>query len=465
MALTDELVALLGEGAVVTDPSEFGRFEAGWRYGQGRAGAVARPASTEEVSRFLAFCTSRGLRVLPQGANTGLVGASVPDATGAMAVLSLERLNRRLEIDPLDRTARVDAGVLLSTLNGALAPHGLHFPVDLGADPQIGGMVATNTGGSRLLRYGDVRRNLLGIEVVLADGTVVDTLGSLRKNNAGLDWKQLFTGTSGLFGVITGAVVQVAPLPRQRAAALVALADGEAVLRLLRTLERELGEVLTAFEVVSAGALEPVFRHQERLRNPFDALPPYAALVEAGTLLEEARLDLGSLLEETLGTHLEEQGEGVLDARFGRPEDFWALRHHVSESLRQEGRVLAFDIAVPRPSLPAFTRAVGAWLGEAWPCVRVCDFGHWGDGGTHLNLVWADADAGVPAGQLVPLLQEKIYRMAVEDFHGSYSAEHGVGPHNQRFFDAFTPAPVKAAGAALKAHFDPRGLLGTARLW
>jgi FAD/FMN-containing dehydrogenase len=301
--------------------------------------------------------------------------------------------------------------------------------------------------------------------VVLADGTVVDTLSPLRKTNTGLDWKQLFTGTSGLFGVVTAAVVQAVPLPRQRAAALVALADGDAALRLLRTLERELGDLLTAFEVMSAGALEPVFRHQERLRNPFDALPPYTALVEAATVLGEGRLALDSLLEETLGLHLEEAGEGVLDARFGRPEAFWALRHHVSESLRQEGRVLAFDIAVPRPRLPAFTQAVAAWLSETFPWVRVCDFGHWGDGGTHLNLVWTEAESDLPAGDLVDRLQERIYSMAVVEFQGSYSAEHGVGPHNQRFFEAFAPGPVKAAGAALKAHFDPGGLLGTARLW
>jgi len=424
-----------------------------------------RPSTTAEVSSFLLLCRRHGIRVVPQGANTGLVGASVPDGTGEMLVLSLERLDRRLEIDVLDRTALVDGGVLLSTLNAALSPHGLHFPVDLGADPQIGGMVATNTGGTRLLHYGDVRRNLLGVEVVLADGTVVDALSPLRKNNTGLDWKQLFTGTSGLFGVVTGAVLQTAVLPRQRATALVALADGEAALDLLRSLEGGLSEVLTAFEVISAGALEAVFRHQPNLRNPFASVPPYAALVEISSSFPETRLDLAAVLEETLEGHLEAHGEGVLDAVFGKPDTFWGIRHHVSESLRGEGRVLAFDVAVPRPALPAFTGAVKDWLARQHPFVRVCDFGHWGDGGTHLNLVWRDDEAGLPAAELVPRLQERIYDLAVKDFRGSYSAEHGVGPHNQRFFDAFTPAPVKAAGAALKAHFDPEGRLGTARLW
>jgi len=465
--LRDELTALLGEGGVLDDPADLEKYETGWRYGKGRALLAVRPGTTAEVAQVMAFCHRRGLRVLVQGANTGLVGASVPDASGTMLVLSLERLNRRLTVDPLDRTARVDAGVLLSTLNEALAEHRLHFPVDLGADPQIGGMIATNTGGTRFLHYGDVRHNLLGLEVVLADGTVVDAMTSLRKNNTGLDVKQVFTGTTGVFGVITGAVLQVAPLPRQRAVALVGLASGEAVVALLQALERDFSEVLTAYEVMSDGALGPVFAHQSRLRNPFGAgaLPPYTALVELASTLPEATLDLAEVLETALGERLEEEDAGITDVFLGSGEDFWALRHHISESLRHEGKVLAFDISVPRPQLPAFTEAVKHWLHTNHPGFRVCDFGHWADGGTHLNLVWREGESPIPAEELVPMVQERVYAIAVRDFQGSYSAEHGVGPHNQHFFEEYTPAPVKAAAAALKTHFDPEGLLGTTRLW
>jgi FAD/FMN-containing dehydrogenase len=461
------LADLLGAGGVLDDPADLEKYETGWRYGKGKALLAVRPATTAQVSRVLALCRERGLRVLPQGANTGLVGASVPDGGGRMVVLSLERLNRRLAIDVLDRTVRVDAGVLLSTLNQALAEHGLTFPVDLSADPQIGGMVAANTGGGRLLRYGDVRHNLLGLEVVLADGTVLDTLTALRKNNTGLDLKHLFTGTSGVFGVVTGAVLQAAPLPRQRAAALVGLRRGEAGLELLRALEHGLSELLTAFEVMSAQALEPVFRGPAALRSPFGQAPPppYTALVELATTLPEAVLDLPGLLEEALGRHLEAHGDDLADVLVAPPESLWAIRHHISESLRGEGRVLAFDLAVPRSRLPAFTEAVKAALGAEYPCFRVCDFGHWGDGGTHLNLVWDEAAAPLPAAELVPRVQRRVYDLAVLDFGGSYSAEHGVGPHNQACFDRYASAAHKAAGAALKALFDPDGLLGTVRLW
>ncbi len=249
----------LGPVGVLTDAADLARFETGWRYGKGKARCVVRPADTAETSAVLAACQAAKVRVIAQGANTGLVAASNPDATGDMLVLSLERMNKTIALDAFNRTVLVDGGVLLSQLNEALAPQGLTFPIDLGADPQIGGMIATNTGGTRLLKYGDVRRNLLGLEVVLGDGTVITSLNRLRKNNTGLDDKHLFVGTTGVFGVVTRAVLQVAPLPKQRAVALVGCRDGEAVLALLRAMEGELNDVLSAFEVMNANAMLPVF--------------------------------------------------------------------------------------------------------------------------------------------------------------------------------------------------------------
>jgi FAD/FMN-containing dehydrogenase len=218
--LLDALRAIVGADGVLVEANDLVTYERGWRYGAGKAAAAVKPRTPREVADVLAACIARGVRVQPMGANTGLVGASSPDSSGAMVVLSLERLARTIEVDALDGVALVDAGVTLSALNEALGAHGLVFPIDLGADPQIGGMIATNTGGSRLVRYGDVRAHLLGLEVALADGTLVSRLTRLRKDNTGLDMKQLFVGTSGLFGVITRAVVRVVPRPRQREATL-----------------------------------------------------------------------------------------------------------------------------------------------------------------------------------------------------------------------------------------------------
>ena len=466
-AIVRQLGEMLGQGAVVTEPHERARYEKGWRYGSGTALAVVRPGSTEEVARVLAFASAQSIRVVPQGANTGLVGASTPDSSGEMLVLSLERLSRTLEIDPVDRTVVAGGGVLLSQLDKALEEHGLMFPIDLGADPTVGGMVVTNTGGTRVLRYGDVRQNLLGVEVVLADGAVLDLMTALRKNNTGFDAKQLFVGTSGVFGVVTRAVLRVIPRPAQRATALVGAAGGDTVLRLLAHLERRLGDVLTAFEVMSAAALAPVFRYQPRLRNPFGAaLPPYTTLVELATTLAAETLALDALLEATLGELFEEDGnaEGITDIFPGKPVEQWDIRHHVSESHRHEGEVLGLDISVPRASMAAFVDAARALVAPQYPFVRVCDFGHWGDGGVHLNLVWSKDEAGRPAPELKAELQTLLYDLAVTRFRGSFSAEHGVGPHNQAFYDRYTPALVQDVCRALKARLDPKGLLGTTRL-
>src|SRR5438034_889489 len=455
-----------GEGAALAEPHELARYEQGWRYGQGKALAAVRPSRTEDVARVLAFASSQGIRVVPQGANTGLVGGSTPDASGEMLVLSLERLSRIVAIDAVDRSVTAEGGVLLSQLETALAEQGMMFPIDLGADPTVGGMIATNAAGTRVLRYGDIRQNLLGLEVVLADGTVLDLMTTLRKNNTGLDAKQVFVGTSGVFGIVTRAVLRVVPRPAQRATALVGAAEGASVLQLLSHLEQHLGDVLSAFEVVSAESLAPVFRYQPRLRNPFGAsLPPYTVLVELSTTLPADRVSLDDLLETTLGAMIEGgAGEGITDVFPGKPAELWDIRHHVSESLRHEGEVLGLDISVPRSSMPSFVEAARDLLAPDYPFVRVCDFGHWGDGGVHLNLVWKKEDAPRPTPELKAELQPLIYDLAMTRFRGSFSAEHGIGPHNQAFYDRYTPALVKEVCGLLKARLDPKGRLGTTRL-
>ena len=462
-SMVEALQAALGERGVLTSPEDRVRFEEGWRYGQGVARCIARPANTDQVSSVLRICAAHDVRVIAQGSNTGLVAASTPDGSGTMVVLSFERLNQAIDIDVHARTVTVDGGVLLSQLNDALAPHGYWFPVDLGADPQIGGMIATNTGGTRLLKYGDVRRNLLGVEIVLGDGRVVSLLNRLRKNNTGLDAKHLFCGTTGVWGIVTKAVLQVEPQPTQRATALVGCRDGQAVLQLLRAVEKDLGDVLSAFEVMSANAMDSVLRHQTNLRRPFDELPKYGALVELSTTLPAEAIHLDDVLEERLGAHLEAAEESIVDVLIGNADDFWQIRHHISESLRNDGKMLAFDVSVPRSALPAFTDRVVALLSSEYPFVRLCDYGHWGDGGSHLNLVWQAADTD-DSEELKNALQDKIYEIAVREFEGSYSAEHGVGPHNQRFYDLYANGVIKQLSSVIGSFCDPDDRLGTVRL-
>ncbi|MDP2875501.1 MAG: FAD-linked oxidase C-terminal domain-containing protein, partial [Holophaga sp.] len=203
------------------------------------------------------------------------------------------------------------------------------------------------------------------------------------------------------------------------------------------------------------------------LRNPYgkNPIPAYTALVELSSILDATRLNLADLLEETLAHHLDTSaGEGITDVFMSKAEDAWEIRHHVSESLRTEGRVLGLDLSVPRSQMATFTHTVRTWLSETYPFVRLCDFGHWGDGGTHLNLVWKPEASPIPTEVLIPAIQRWIYDLVVRNFNGSYSAEHGIGPHNQVFYETYTPENVRNLCALVKFHLDPKKLLGTTRL-
>lgn len=459
------LEARLGASAVLWRPGAMSAYESGTRYGAGRAACVVRPANAQDVQFVVRWARQNGLRLIPQGANTGLVAAASPDSSGTNVIISLERLRQITELEAQSRTVRVSAGVLLQSLNARLAENGLWFPIDLGANPSIGGMIAANTGGTRFLRYGDVRRNVLGLDIVLADeqATRLDLMQGLRKNNAGPDLKQLFIGTNGVFGIVVGAVLEVQPLPRQRATALLLPRDGSSALELLCLTEAHFGELLSAFELMSRQAMECVFRFREQVRNPFEgsAVPEQAILLElSSTMGASANFDLQALLEDFLTSVLDSAHSPLRDALLGRTEDSWALRHAVSDSLRESGHVIAFDISMPRSQLEPFRSAAAAELGRNWPHLLVCDFGHFGDGGLHFNVVWP-YECGVDINaQVVGEIRTCVYRAVVERFQGSFSAEHGVGPYNLDMYRRFTPLPHQRLAGALQGVMNPDRALG-----
>lgn len=459
-----DILGELGPAGVVQDPVDAEKYERGYRYGSGRALAIARPATVAELRAVVRYCFARELKILPQGANTGLVGASNPGPSGDQLVLSLDRLRGIESVDVHNRTAVVLGGTRLSALNREVGQHELFFPIDLGSDPSLGGMVATNTGGTRLLRYGDVQRNLLGLEVVLpdAEATVLTDLTGLRKDNSGIDLKQLFVGTSGSFGIVTRAQVELHRLPRQAVTALVVPVIHAAVPELVAFVEARAGEFLGAFEGMSANAMSAALAHNPRLRNPFSSpvLPDYAVLIELVSSMPAEQFDLSGLLAEVLGRAMEGDHALVKDACFGRAEDFWALRHSISDGVRAAGKIVAFDISVPRSQLPALRSDLVGLMREQYPQLRVCDFGHCGDGGDHFNLVWPH-EAGPYDAAVVEHVRQLVYDRVARKFGGSFSAEHGVGPHNIAYYKRYTNAVDRALAARLKAMFDPKGLLGT----
>lgn len=465
-AFLQALERLAGTGNVLKPGEQStSTYERGARNDHGRAAFVVRPASTAEVSAVVSLAVRNQVSLVPQSGNTGLAGGSIPDQSGTQGVLSLDRMKRILSVDRSNRTADVEAGVRLSQLNQAVSADGLFFPIELGADPMIGGMVATNTGGAKFLRYGDVRRNTLGLEVVLPDenGTILDLSTALRKNNAGVDLKQIFIGTSGFYGVVTRATVELRRPPKQVAAALLVPRDDTAVLELLEAFEDYAGDLLSAFEGMSKEAMQAAFDHVPSLKNPFPggALPDQAILVELTrtSAPREGEQALESLLECILYDIWDRRDTPLANALIGRPETLWSLRHALSEGAKAAGQMIGFDLSFPRSSLPRFRAEMRSFLAETHPTLRVCDFGHVGDGGLHFNCVHPVVDGQKLSPSAVFDLRSTVIQQVVSRFSGSYSAEHGIGPYNQAFYDKYSPEDVRDVARRLKEalHFRSVG--------
>jgi FAD/FMN-containing dehydrogenase len=462
------LTGILGDKGIVTEPGDMAAYETGARYDEGRAALVLRPQTTEEVSAAVGYCVKNGIALIPQSGNTGLVSGATPDATGAQAVLSLDRMTQRFELDLDNRSLRAGAGLRLSDVNQKLEKHGLFFPIDLGADPRLGGMLATNTGGSRFLKYGDVRRNALGIKVVLADesGTVLDLTSELRKNNTGIDWKQIFIGTSGAFGIITECVLNLEPLPKQVATAYLVPASGAHVMPLLRAMEDRLGAYLSAFEGMSKNAVAAALDHVPSLKNPFQGgnVPDYVILAEISRTWEprEGEQPLDAVLETVLAEIWESEDAPLADAFVGPAHEMWALRHALSEGVKHSGKLIAFDLSFRRGDIMAFCDRMKDEMPHIFPEVTICDFGHIGDGGVHFNLV-VPKDSGSAADKdFERRLRDWVFAIAVQDFNGSFSAEHAIGRKNQAYYDLYTQQKIKDMAQGLKAITSP-GELGTVR--
>ncbi len=449
------LAEIVGPANLLTDPGDLASYASDGRGATGAPLAVARPSSADEVSRVIRLAVAAQVRLVPQGARTGLVAAGIAGPQGDEIVLTLERLARPPVIDPVNRTAEVDAGVPLSAINAAAAEHGLFFPIDLGADPSVGGMIAANTGGARFLRYGDVRRNLLGIELVTADAEprLMRLGAALWKNNVGLDLKQLVVGSSGSLGIVTRATLALAPRPAATVTAMVALDRAESATDLLVALEQGFGTLLTAFEGISGPALEAALHHVPRLRDPFAGnRPDYAVLIE---LSAGAAFD-AELLEDKLGAALMpwfDRGT-IRDAAVDRGDSLWAIRHAVPEGLRAAGKVVACDIALRRGDVMRFRRDLAERLAGIAPQLRLHDFGHIGDGGLHFNMVWP-AEAGPFDPEIGEAARAAVFVAVVEGYGGSFSAEHGIGPGNAHWYQRLVPAETRALSGAVQQLIAP----------
>lgn len=431
----------------------------------GRAAAVLRPATTAEISAILKIAHETGTAVVPQGGNTGLTGGQIPDESGAEIVLSLARMNRLRGLDVANNTMTVDAGVTLAAAQEAAKEADRLFPLSLASEGscQIGGNLSTNAGGTQVLRYGTARDLVLGLEVVLANGDIWDGLRGLRKDNTGYDLKQLFLGSEGTLGIITGAVLKLFPRPRSVETVFAAVTDVGAAVELLRLCESLSGGQVSTFELVPRIGLDFVLRHIEGASDPLADVSPWYVLIEmtAGMALAHLGETMEAALEEALDRGF------VTDAAMARSEaqrgDFWRLREVLSDVQRKEGGSIKHDVSVPVSSMAAFIARASEAVTARLPGVRPVPFGHIGDGNVHFNLSQPD---GMDKAAFLALWGEMnaIVHGIVREMGGSISAEHGVGKL-KRDEIAATKSPVEmAAMRALKRALDPKGILNPGKV-
>jgi len=465
-AFLDACRALLGPAHVIADEAGMAPYLRDWR-GRftGRALAVLRPADTGQVAATVRLCAEARIPMVPQGGNTGLVLGSVPDASGTAVVLSLARMQAVRQVDAVNRTMTVDAGVILQHAQEAAAAHGCLFPLSLAAEGSctIGGNLSTNAGGTAVLRYGNTRELCLGLEVVTAQGEIWSGLRGLRKDNTGYDLRDLFIGAEGTLGIITGAVLKLYPQPKASVTALAALDSPAAALRLLSIIQDHCGASLTGFELMSAYCLQLVGKHFPALQQPLAHGHAQYALLELSS--NESEAHAAALLERALGAALDDGTvrDAVVASSAAQSRGLWDLREHIPLAQAADGKNIKHDISLPVSSIAVFIDGTEPRLQAAFPgCQLVC-FGHLGDGNLHFNVA---PPPGVSNEDFLHS-QEAVNRVvhdAVAAFGGSISAEHGIGALKRDELARYKSPVELNLMRAIKAALDPLGLMNPGKI-
>jgi FAD/FMN-containing dehydrogenase len=423
-------VEIVGAQHVLTDAHDTAPYLTDWRRRYtGAACAVLTPANAEEVAALVRAAVEHRVALVPQGGNTGLAGGATPDASGTQAVLSVKRLNRIRDVDPHNNTITVEAGAVLAEVQARAREAGRLFPLSLAAEGSctIGGNLATNAGGTGVLRYGNTRELCLGLEVVTPQGEIWSGLRGLRKDNTGYDLRDIFIGAEGTLGIITAAVMTLHPLPAARVTALAALASPHAALDFLAFAQRFAGPLLTGFELMSDFCLQLVNRHFPQMRYPFESRHAQVVLLELSD--SESEEHARGLFERLMETALEDGlvEDAVVAESLAQSQAFWNLREHIPLAQAEEGLNIKHDIAVPISRIGTFIDETDAAIAAAAPGARMVTFGHLGDGNLHYNV---QAPEGVDAKAFLAQYQSPINQVvydSVHRHHGSISAEHGLG--------------------------------------
>lgn len=464
----DQLAARLGPKGFTADAEMLAPYLSDWRgIYHGRAQAMVSPATVEEVQAVIAFARDHFIPIVPQGGNSGMVGGATPDESGTALLLSLRRMNAIRSIDAESGQAVVEAGVILETLHEAARAAGRRFPLTLGArgSATIGGLVSTNAGGTQVLRFGTMRKLVLGIEAVLPDGSVHDRLAVLKKDNRGYDLTQLLIGAEGTLGVVTAATLRIVPDVLDSAVAWIGVASPQDALRLLRVLEAETGEAIESFEIVPDSALRLVVAHLPGARAPLEGQHPWHVLIElvrTSSQQPEPVSQLEAALERQMNRGL--ISDAVIASNGTQAAAFWRLRDSISEAERAAGPAVQHDISVPVEAMPDFMLSAAAAVEAEFPGVECSAFGHLGDGNVHFHV---RAPAGVDASEWRSVVgaaaSHRVYDL-VTAAGGSLSAEHGIGQMKRNELVRQSDPARIAFLQAIKQAIDPQGIMNPGKL-
>jgi FAD/FMN-containing dehydrogenase len=450
-ALLERLATVCGSGGLLTATADIEPYVTDWRgVFTGNALAVARPAETDEVAGCVRACAEAGVAIVPQGGNTGLAAGATPLGLDRAIILNLARMRRIRALDAAGFTISVDAGCVLTDVQTAAMDARRFFPLSLAAEgsAQIGGLIATNAGGTAVLRYGSMRALVLGLEVVLADGSIADGMRALRKDNAGYDWKQLFIGSEGTLGVITGAVLRLFARPAHRATALLGLATPDDAIAAFGDVQEALGEALVGCEVFSELAIALRLAHEPQLSRPIGAHPWYL-LVEAASSLPGLRDGVEAAL--SLASERGHVADGVVAESRAQAAALWSWRETITENERRAGRSAKHDVSVAISAIPAFLERATQAVEFGHPGTRVLAFGHAGDGNIHFNVLLGDDARAEDVNRTVHAI--------VAEFDGSITAEHGIGRYRRDELREHRSPVELALMRAVKEAVDPNGLM------
>ncbi len=458
---------ILGDSGLLTAPSDVAPYCTDWRaLYHGAALAVARPASTEQLAAVVRACRAATIAMVPQGGNTSMVGGATPDESGRQLVVCMARMRRVRDIDPLDMTLTVEAGLPLAAAQDAATSAGCQLPLSISSEGSatVGGVLAANAGGNLTLRHGNARDLVLGLEVVLPDGQVWDGLRRLRKDNTGYCLRQLFVGSEGTLGFITAAVLKLVAAPAETVAAFCAVPSAEAALALFARFRAHDPGALQSFEYMSSAGLDLVLAHIEGTALPLAERAPHYALVELSAPRRDAGLRGG--LERVLEAALE-AGE-VSDAALAESESqraaLWRLREEHGEAQRRAGASVKNDVSVPVSRMAMLIARATAACEALMPGVRAVPFGHVGDGNIHFNLL---APESMPGADFLARADEVLHAVGevVQSLGGSFSAEHGVGRLKTGLMPLWRGGAELDAMRRIKAAFDPLGLMNPGKIF